>query len=529
MKSRILFTFLIVLGSLSVSAQNSADALFKNDIPKKPDKELQFFAFFINQAVSTNVYPQNSLLKGQIVGRLFGGNTTNTSDSLTANYAEQRLIPFFIYKPKLFNGRAILRTSFEIDWTWGDAAYGTGGNFGSAISADQVNIQTQNVELELIPKKGWAINLGLQRLYDTPYNPYRTFFDKMTYTGYRMNYWGTDGVGITLRRDADLYRWKTGYYKLYESLTQENDDVTLGEFSYESNITKNWKLGASTYYLRDRNNGTVGVSILGQGLNATLLNSYNGTYKFNFGSQAYKADILWFGSYFSRNADYMIDRWIVNGYFNYNLGYTKLQQSDKLWKAGPSIGGLASSLRLAYRYGQTKNDLISLDLIFSTGDNNGIDDNHYSGVLTGNMWGTPVGINVSSGAYLLFSQLNVVNRFTPVVYDISNMGYGLTGGTFVAKKDLIPHKINLKLGSAFAVSNVAPTGGGFVLGQEIFGAVSYTFGPFMNLEFHAAYLNLGDFFDSNDTSHGADVNGTYNTGRPVNPWTAFVVYKWLLF
>jgi len=67
------------------------------------------------------------------------------------------------------------------------------------------------------------------------------------------------------------------------------------------------------------------------------------------------------------------------------------------------------------------------------------------------------------------------------------------------------------------------------MGQEVFGAVSYTFGPFMSLEFHAAYLNLGDFFDSNDQSYSSDVNGAYNTGRPVNPWTAFVVFKWLMF
>jgi hypothetical protein len=41
-----------------------------------------------------NMYPQNDFLKGQIVGRLFGSNTTSTSDSLTAFYAEQRAIPF---------------------------------------------------------------------------------------------------------------------------------------------------------------------------------------------------------------------------------------------------------------------------------------------------------------------------------------------------------------------------------------------------------------------------------------------------
>jgi len=510
-------------------AQIQEVSIFKNDIPKKAEKELQFFAFFINQGVTSNMYPENSLLKGQVVGRLFGANSTRTSDSLVSGYVEQRILPFFIYQPRIFNGKALLRASFEIDWTWGDAAYGAGGNFGSAISADQVNLQTQNVELELIPKAGWFINLGLQRMFDSPYNPYRTYFDKMTYTGYRMNYWGTDGVGISVRRDADLYRWKTGYYKLYETLIQVNDDVTLGEFSYENNITRNWKLGGSVYYVRDRANGSGGVSILGQGLNASLLNGYNGTFQFNFGATPYKADIFWLGTYFSRNADLMLDRLIVSGYFNYNLGKIQLQNTDLNWEDGPSIGGFAGNLRIAYRHGQTENDLISLDILYASGDNNGITDNKYSGVLTGNMWGSPGAFNISSGAYLLFPHLNVVNRFTPAVADISNMGYGLFGGTLVAKKDWIPNKFNTKVGGALAFSNVAPAGGGQIMGQEIFAAFSYTFGAFMSLEFHAAYLNLGDFYDSNDKRYGYDINGVYNTDRPKNPWTAFIVYKWLLF
>ncbi len=153
--------------------QQTPANIFDNDLPGDYNQEFQFLAFFLNQGVTSNFFPENTLLKGQVIGRLFGQNTTNTSNDKITMYAEQRLLPFFIYQPKLFNGKAVLRASFEIDWTWGDVAYGTGGNTGSAISADQVNIQTQNVELELIPAPGWMVNIGLQRLYDTPYNPYR--------------------------------------------------------------------------------------------------------------------------------------------------------------------------------------------------------------------------------------------------------------------------------------------------------------------------------------------------------------------
>ena len=93
--------------------------------------------------------PTNEFLKGQVVGRLFGGNTTFTRPR--SSYAEQRFIPMFTYSPRLFDGWAKIRASFEFDWTWGDANYGAGGNFGGAFGADQVNMQTQNLFVELRP------------------------------------------------------------------------------------------------------------------------------------------------------------------------------------------------------------------------------------------------------------------------------------------------------------------------------------------------------------------------------------------
>ena len=140
----------------------------------------------------------------------------------------------------------------------------------------------------------------------------------------------------------------------------------------------------------------------------------------------------------------------------------------------------------------------------------------------------PSNIFVGTGGYLLFPHANVVNRFTPVVSDISNMGYGLIGGTMNVAHDLIPNRLNVKAGTAMAISPAKPQNGGRNLGAEINGAVSYTLGPYMSIEMHAAYMWLGDFFDSTDDSHGSPINGNSAT-RPVNPYTAFIVYKWLMF
>jgi hypothetical protein len=217
----------------------------------------------------------------------------------------------------------------------------------------------------------------------------------------------------------------------------------------------------------------------------------------------------------------MLDKWFASGYANYNLGRTKLNENDR-WENGPDIGGLGANLRLGYRYGKTPNDAIYMDAIFTSGDDNGISDDKYSGVMTGNTWGTPASLYVSHGGYLLFPHANVVNRYVAAITDISNLGYGVTGGTINLSKDFIPYKLNGKIGAATAISNATPDGGGNYMGFEANAKLVYQLGVFMSVELHGAYLWLGDFYDSplvND-----DV-----TERPVNPYTAFLSFRWLMF
>jgi hypothetical protein len=48
--------------------------------------------------------------------------------------------------------------------------------------------------------------MGLQRMFDNPSNAYRTLFDELTNTGYRLMYWGTDATGINVRYDGDFQK-----------------------------------------------------------------------------------------------------------------------------------------------------------------------------------------------------------------------------------------------------------------------------------------------------------------------------------
>ena len=220
----------------------------------------------------------------------------------------------------------------------------------------------------------------------------------------------------------------------------------------------------------------------------------------------------------------MMDQWILSGFVNYNFGSVREEtEVANQYEKAVTISGLGANLRAAYRHGQTENDLISVDLIYSTGDENGIADEKYNGVITGNTWGTPAGVFISSGSYILFPHGNVVNRFNAAVTDISNLGYGLQGGTINIAKDIIPHQLNGKVGFAMAQSAFEPRGGGKMLGSEINAMISYSFGPFMSLELHAAHMWLGDFYES-QRIRADDI-----TSKPEDPWLAFAAFKWLMF
>lgn len=496
------------------------DSPFDEAIPLKANSQLQVLVLSYTQGVMQNIYAENQLLKGQIVGRLFGANTTSTTNKQTASYFEQRTVPFFIYSPAIFDGKATIRASFKLDWTWGDNSYGTGGHAGGALSADQVNLQTQNVEIEYKFAPGWSANLGIQRLFDSPHDSYRTTFDKFVNTGYRLAYWGTNGAGLSVRKDADWYKLKTGFYKLYENTVEKVDDVSLYELTSQFNVSKNWNVGGSVYYLRDRSNGKGGVSILGQGPRS-LLTDYNGAYNFKLGGDPIKTDLAWVGAYFSRNEDMMNDRFFTSGYVNSNIGQIT-QDKGSGYKKAVDILGVGANLRAGYRYGQSTNEAVTADVVFSSANKNGIENGKYTGVITGNTWGSPVGLMIGQGTYLLFPHANVVNRYVSAVSDMSNIGYGMTGATLSAGYDFVPHKFQGKIGSGMAFSNDNPKGGGNFIGWELNGKLVYNLGAFFSIEAHAAYMGLGDFYDSKEVNGGKDK-------KPVDPWTSFLAVRWLIF
>jgi len=479
-------------------------------------KELSFIGYYLTRYEAINVAPTNNLLKGQVVGRFFGGNSTKSYPDIYSNYVEQRFLGMMSYSPRLFDGWARMRMSFELDWTWGDANYGAGGNFGGGFGADYVNMQTQNLFLELHPNKKWFINMGLLRFYDNTSVPYYTGTSELLTTGYRLSLFASDASGLSAHYSPNTYQhFKGGAYQLYENNVDQNDDVFLFELDMEQDISIKTSLGLSVYHLRDYANGEGGISILNQGLNSQLAH-YNGVFHFDLGNEEYEARLWWLGTHFDHDPMLEQGRFGASGFAYTTQG--RVETATRII----DVAGCAANLRLAYKYGKTNRDNIVLDGIFSTGDVENVDDGKYTGVLTGNNWTSPGAVFFGTGLYLLLPHGDVVNRYYASTIDIQNMGYGLAAGVARLSYDVVPYKLKVEGNLGYAVAPVAPFGGGNTMGFEANIGVTYTPKVFFDIEMHAAHLSLGDFYDSPLT------NGNI-AERPADPWTVILLLKWIMF
>lgn len=526
---------MLILATLLVGTLLAAGAWAQTggDYPEKREpterKEFNFIGYFFTRGATSNFATKNELLKGQVVGRLFGANTTRTS-SATSMYVEQRFMPMITYSPRIFDGWAKMRTSLEFDWTWGDANYNAAGNQGGAFGADNVNMQTQNVFMELRPQRNLIINVGLQRIYDNVLVPWYTWTDYLLHQGYRLALFGSDGTGVSTHwfRKSDE-RLKVGAYQLYENNIEQDDDVQMVEAVYEKDLGIETSVALAFNYVRDRANGEGGVVSLSQGLNSQLA-YYNGVFNFGFGSEDYTADVYWAGLQAHHDPLLKQGRLGFSSFAFYNFGEASTDARDV------SISGLAANLRTAWRYGRCQEDQIVLDTIFTSGDGDGISDGTYSGVLTGNNWTTPGAVFIGTGLYLLLPHGNVVNRYSAAVIDIQNMGYGITAGALTAARDLVQNKFRIKGGLGMGMATKTSSDMDNLIGTEVNLNLRYRPKVFLDLELHAAYMWLGDFYESpiaNGTMYPdgrqvrADVPISYE--RPDDPWTVMATIKWIMF
>lgn len=511
------FLLLVSFVLLTASAFAQTDNRLKDPVPP----ELQFIGYSFTRTTFSNITPTNDVLQGQVIGRLFGPNSTNTVDR-TAIYMEQRFVPFFVYRPRILDGFATFRSLFKIDYTAGDQAYGVGNNRGGAINGGQVNLQTLMANVEIRPHDAhWNLVIGMQRIFDNPRDPNVNTLEMAQNTGEKLSFWGTQAVGIGYYHTitpTTLYR--LGAYQLWENQISKDDDVMLFMADINQRLSKKWEIGGNLWYVYDVAHGGGGISVLGQGLTSSLA-EYNGAVRLRLPgtSQLYNAHVFWAGTNFTYNRDYIHGRFSADGFAQFNFGSMDSVGTGVAHVA--DISAFAVNLRAQYKYGRTPKDAIVLETIFTTGDEDGVTDGKVNSVITGNIWGSPVGIYTNHKALILFPDAQVVSRYYSAVHDISNMGLGVTGAFLNVYRDFIPNKFYGKIGLATAISNYSLTGGGNYMGTEANIELKYNLKVFLTVGFNAGYVWLGDFYNAPK----ATVSGV----KPINPWVSFLTLSWLMF
>ena len=518
-----------------------------DETEREGEPEAQAFTlinYFFTRATATNMLANPLGLKGVSLGPLglTAGSKVGVDDERIATYIEQRWIPVLSYSPPFADNFATFRAHFEIDYTWGFTSNAVGQNQGGGINADQVNIQTRNVHVAITPLRDprkLTIIAGTQSVYDTPYDPTITSVFDIVRTGYKLSFFGTEMTGLSLYSRYDMHRWKLGWFPLRITLpnTAEGDPsfewLWLGTLDYALTLTPGTEIGLSYWHLSDETQGSHEVyPLVTTGPGGRGLSPYTGVRTVPIDEAT--GDVHYLGVNFNHNLKFNRGPLAASGFVLFNTGRFE-SQKDEIGEgrlASLDVGGLAADLELAYNWGHTRDDVITLHGIFTTGDEEAADD-QYDSVFTLNYYGLPGAVFFDHKTLLLFPFTSTISNYTGAVSDISNQGHGITAAIATAAWDVIPHTLNLKLGAAFGRATVDPAevsdvrrtddgneditrDPGQNIGFEVNAEVKWHLRYLMTVGLHVGYLKRMDFY--------AD-----HPRVTADPWAAFTTFTWYAF
>ncbi len=503
----------------------------KNREEEEPPREFNLINYFFTRATFTNQVGDPSGLKGVSLGPIghpFGSRVR--VEGLKAYYIEQRWIPVIEYSPWFVDGLASFRAQFEVDFLWGRAANTIQPNEGGGFNADQVNIQTKNVNVALYPFRNpntLTLLVGTQSVYDTYLDPTRTPLNDIIRTGYKLTFLGSDATGLSVfsgyKGHAKLSLLPLGSAQADKAL--EDDPrlkyIWLITADYVYPVQPGTNVGVSVWGLRDDTKGDAFAfeGLVKSGPASTGLGSFTGTARFNIDRPT--GTVFWLGAHFNHNIDFRTGPFGASGFLMYNGGSYRSSNPETALNPEVEISGLSANLELLYNWGRTANDVVTLEGMYTTGDED-LSDGRYKSAFTLNMYGLPGAVWFNHKTLLLFPFTSTANNYTGAVSDISNQGYGLRAAIATGAMDLIPHKLNLKLGTALATSDVTPprwdenVARGRFIGAEVNAELKYHIRYLMTVGLHVGYLFKGSFYD------GA-------TRVTEDPWAAFTTFTWYAF
>ncbi len=464
----------------------------RETVSPQPDPGgLDFFGLVQARASANDLASTNPLLDGQVVGRLGGSNGVVVDPAVRALYTEQRVNGFFTYAPPLANDKLSLTAAFEIDFAFGDAAYGTGGNVGGGFGADQVNLQTRRLHVDLFPARGAHsahVVVGLQFLGDSVADPTRSTVDQLIRSGGRLSFFGSEAAGVAvygrIRQGLDpVIRYRAGLFTLAEQGLSLPDDVLLAVADAELHPAYATAIGVHLWYLQDRSGGQGGA--LGLGPSSPLwqlqggptLDPYDGLAP---PDNAYiDADLVWAAVDGGYNAALDRGPYGVHAVALVNAGriYAPIVHDD-------DVLGVFVDVEARLRWAKGQGSVARAEWVQSSPG--GTNPLRYGGVVTGNAYGVAGALMPSHGTLLLFPDPRAINRQVSVVADASAAGQGLSALSSSVGWDVVPDRVNVGAGAALAFTGTAQP-----WGTELNARAGYKPLPFVELSWMGAFLAPG--------------------------------------
>jgi hypothetical protein len=509
--------------------------LEKNERSQDPlPSEFKLISYFFVRATATNQLADPAGLKGVSLGPIGVGENvgsgTRVAPGTEAYYIEQRWIPVVSYTPNFADGLATFRAQFEIDFMWGQAANQLQHNQGGGLNADQVNIQTKNVNVALYPTRNpfkLAVVVGTQSVYDSIYDPATTSLFDLVKTGYKLSFLGSDATGVAVySRYYGL--WKASFLPIgaaQPDKATKNDSrlayAWLATLDYGYAIAPGTIIGASLWHLQDDTQGAAFAyeGLVKSGPSSSGLSPYTGVARFDIEQPSGHVEYL--GLNFHHNLGFKTGDFAASGFLMLNAGSFESQKQDTQLIPAVDILGVTGNVELMYNYGATDGDLVTLEGMYSSGDDD-LSDGEFKSAFTMNNYGLPGAVWFNHKTLILFPFTQTVSNYTGAVVDVSNQGYGLFTGIASASKDLIANKLNLKLGAAYGQSAARPpptslgVERGSTLGAEINAELKYNIRYLMTVGLHAGYFFPGAFFNGNPQFVS-------------NAWAAFTTFTWYAF
>ncbi len=373
-----------------------------------------------------------------------------------------------------------------------------------------------------------SVVLGTQSVYDSIDNPAITSLFSVVRSGYKLTYLGTDATGVGVYGRADWGRFKVSLLPMgaaQPNKASEGDArfsyAWLGTLDYAYDVQPGTRVGLSYWHLSDETQGRAFAyeGLVPSGPSSGSLSAYTGTAPLRIDQPV--GDVHYVGLNAQHNLDFHTGRLAASGFVMLNVGSFESEKDDTQRLEKVDLMGVSANAEVVYKWGRTAGDRVKLQALWARGDDD-LSDDEFKAPFTLNDYGLPGAVWFDHEMLLLFPFTSTVSNYSGAVTDISNQGYGLTTALAVGAWDIVPDRLNLKLGAGWAMANEDPPARedgrdpGKQMGVELNAELRWHLRYLMTVGLHGGYLLKGAFYDD-------------NTQVEDDPWAVFTTFTWYAF